>query len=184
MSLVRLLAAGKSVVGMSDDVSPYRLTQQRLLPRFGPPKKDDPGNGQNRAVIARVEVLPSEPKVAAAPQQAPPASAGAPAAAPRVSNVARAGRWLAGRFQRRSRSAPPKPEPQPAKPGVPPPVQGELLLDHVKVVRNDLSDCDFELAQLRPRAATATEVGMGKRAPSRLAGMRGWFGVFGAGRGE
>ena len=35
MSLLRLLAAGKSLVGMSDAETRYRVTSQRLLPQFG-----------------------------------------------------------------------------------------------------------------------------------------------------
>src|SRR5271157_2398427 len=35
MRLARLLAAGRSVVGVKDHESPYRVTEERLLPRFG-----------------------------------------------------------------------------------------------------------------------------------------------------
>jgi len=51
-------------------------------------------------------------------------------------------------------------------------------------VRNDLSDEDLELVELRPRAAATKpkEVGLGKRAFSRLAGVRSLLGLFGANR--
>src|ERR1035441_10304634 len=35
MSLLRLLTAGKSLVGMRDAETRYRVTSQRLLPQFG-----------------------------------------------------------------------------------------------------------------------------------------------------
>ena len=38
MSLLRLLTTGKSLVGVRDTESPYRLTNQRLLPQFDPTK--------------------------------------------------------------------------------------------------------------------------------------------------
>ena len=183
MRLVRLLAAGKSVVGMSDEASPYRLTGQRLLPKFGPVKKNPPGRGQNRAVIARVVAPPSAPKAATPPRPAPPVAASAPAAAPRAPWLARTCRWLAGGLRRSAGKSQPRPAAQRPSPPVRPAVQGELLLEHVKVVRNDLSDSDFELAQLRPRSAPAGEVGMGKRAQPRLAAVRGLIALFGADRG-
>ena len=36
MSLLRLLTTGKSLVGVEDSESRYRVTRQRLLPQFGP----------------------------------------------------------------------------------------------------------------------------------------------------
>ena len=97
MSLVRLLAAGRSVMGLRKNVSPYRLTDQRLLPTFGSNK----GSG-------------------------------------------------------------PKPDGQPGACLSPSPVQGELRLERVKVVRNDLSDSDL--------ACSAQAEGCGDKAE------RGWVG--------
>jgi hypothetical protein len=39
-----------------------------------------------------------------------------------------------------------------------PPVQGELSLDRIKVVRNDLSDADLEVVPAKPRVAPAATV--------------------------
>jgi hypothetical protein len=63
-------------------------------------------------------------------------------------------------------------------------IQGELRLEQVKVVRNDLSDTDLELVELRPRTAAARpkEAGLAKSGPSRLAGLRSLLGLFGANR--
>jgi hypothetical protein len=64
------------------------------------------------------------------------------------------------------------------------PIQGELCLERVKVVRNDLSDSGLELVQLRPKAAAMKpkEAGSKKGAFSRLAAVRGLLGFFGAHR--
>jgi len=119
MSLVRLLATGKSVTGVRKGVSPYRLIDQRLWPKFGPGE---------------------------AAKRAGPAGAG--------SGTGKA------------------------------PAQGELRLERVKVVRNDLSDSDRGLVELRPKAAKAKAGagGSGKGAFFRLAAVRGLFGLFGANR--
>jgi hypothetical protein len=74
-----------------------------------------------------------------------------------------------------------RPEPKPEKPAVRSGIQGELLLDHVKPVRNDLSDSDRQLVQLRPGLA-AREVGMGKQTSHGLAAVRGLFGRIGVSR--
>jgi hypothetical protein len=58
---------------------------------------------------------------------------------------------LCGLFARSGRKA--------AKPAIPrfpkPPVQGELSLERIKVVRNDLSDADLEVVPARPSATPA-----------------------------
>jgi hypothetical protein len=78
-------------------------------------------------------------------------------------------------------------ESKPAIPRFPkPPVQGELSLDKIKVVRNDLSDADLEViaakvpaapASSEPALQTAKEVGV---AESRWRGATA--GLFGAGK--
>src|ERR1019366_622798 len=77
-----------------------------------------------------------------------------------------------------------------AKPAIPrfpkPPVQGELSLDKIKVMRNDLSDADLEVisgraptapASTEPALQTVKEVGV---AESRWKGATA--GLFGAGK--
>src|SRR5258708_22903170 len=69
MSLVRLLTTGKSLVGMQDNLSRYRLTKHRLLPKFGskknpfaPPIKAEPTKpAANEAPLAVAEPVPSAP---------------------------------------------------------------------------------------------------------------------------
>lgn len=53
----------------------------------------------------------------------------------------------------RRRSRPARPEPGPFTKA---PVQGELSLDRIKVVRNDLSDADLEIVPARPKATSAS----------------------------
>jgi hypothetical protein len=64
------------------------------------------------------------------------------------------------------------------------PIQGELCLERVKVVRNDLRDSGLELVQLRPKAAATKrkEPGLARGVLSRLAAVRDLFGFFGAHR--
>ena len=124
MRLVRLLAAGKCVVGLKDGVSPYRLTDQRLLPNFGPTKGSPWPEGKGPGGSAAGGV--------------------------------------------RSKGG----------------AQGEFRLERVKVVRNDLSDSDLELVELRPKAAAGKPAGArrGRGASFCLPGMRGLLGLFGVNR--
>jgi hypothetical protein len=210
MSLVRLLAAGKSVVGLSNEVSPYRLTDQRLLPKFGPDKpwscptvKGAGGGGSPKSEVRRPRCVeggrglkgPGAASVAAFSWGGHPARVlgwlkGPPRATvegPRAPGGARpggAGRRLTSRFNGLFGRSELKPERQPRAPLEPSPIQGELRLERVKVVRNDLSDSDLELVQLRPRAGATKpkEVGMGKRGFWGLAGVRSLLGLFRAKR--
>jgi len=211
MSPVRLLAAGKSVVGIRDEVSPYRVTGQRLVPKFGsdksPPRLPKAGSdrGWQRSTVngagsgggVKSEVRSPMSDVRSAKwvkvgsgsgagggPKAPPSTAAVAAGVPGGSKLGRAGRWLGSRF----RGLFGRSECKPARPPTPrlgwSPIQEELRLERVKVVRNDLRDSDLELVQLRSRivAAKPKEVGVGKRAFSRLGGMGGWLGLFGAKR--
>src|ERR1035437_5314703 len=83
MSLVRLLTAGKCLVGLRDGDSPYRFTSQRFLPQFGPAR--NPFTGREQAKSALTEASSPDQTggngvVLAKP--AIPASKGEPAAMP------------------------------------------------------------------------------------------------------
>ena len=77
-----------------------------------------------------------------------------------------------------------------AKPAIPrftkPPVQGELSLDRIKVVRNDLSDADLEVVPAKvPTAPASSEPALrtGKEAGVAESRWRGaTAGLFGAGK--
>ena len=219
MSLIRLLAAGKSVVGLRNGISPYRLTDQRLLPKFGPDKsplrlpKAGPAKAWPCSTVKGADgggspggATPKCVQAGGGPGRPPSATVGAPlwrghparvlgwlkgpptgsvaAPAPDGSRLGRAGRWLTSRFNGLFGRSGLKPETRPSAPLDPSAIQGELRLERVKVVRNDLSDSDLELVQLRPRAGATKpkEVGTGKGASSRLAGVRSLLGLFGANR--
>jgi hypothetical protein len=193
MSLLRLLTAGKSLVGVRDADSRYRLTNQRLLPQFGPARNpfsysreietapteamlpvDDGGNGAAREEGLKANGIETTPAMVRSVAQ----GHGAPTIA-RGHQLAEALRLRAaallsgckaklaailGRVQVKA-----------AKPAIPrftkAPVQGELSLDKIKVVRNDLSDADLEVVPARmpatpPNSGTALpgEAGRGVEA--------------------
>ena len=75
MSLVRLLTAGKSLVGMKDTENRYRMTSQRLLPKFGSAKKSV---SRSRKQSRRRRSAAREDR---APKRAPERSAAAPSRA-------------------------------------------------------------------------------------------------------
>jgi hypothetical protein len=126
MSLMRLLAAGRSIMGIKKQPGPYRMNQEHLLPNFAPVHKAAAAGRSPKGFLTRW--------------------------------VTQFGR----KRQRRGCSAP--------APGARH-VQTELSLDTVKVVRNDLSDCDFEvISTVRPAAGPLAD---GKPAGSqrRVLGM-------------
>jgi hypothetical protein len=159
MSLGRLLAAGKSLVGVHDNESRYRMGKQGALPKFGSPKNPF--------------ASPAGPTAGndAAPRPSPEESAAAhlketqklPATAPvrgavKLASLIPPGRpvraiaseWAARLSPMRFRAG----DKLVLKPGPVrlsnAPVQGELSLDKVKVVRNDLTDADLEVVRVRP----------------------------------
>jgi hypothetical protein len=82
-------------------------------------------------------VTPAEPAAEAAAPQAQPARPG-----PWSRLAAWAGRWMPWRKERPFQSAP---------------VQTELALDKVKVIRNDLSEDDLEVVPIEKKAGKKTE---------------------------
>jgi hypothetical protein len=136
MSLVRLLTAGKSLVGIQDSKSRYRSVDPRAMPKFGSEKKS------NTDVARESEAKPSvtKPSVEGSKANAEKAPV---ATAPK----ARGSGWVSQWGSKLSSLVAQKPKP--ARSAIPRlntvPVQGELSLDNIKVVRNDLSDADLEV---------------------------------------
>jgi hypothetical protein len=180
MSLLRLLTTGKTLVGLKDSETRYRVSSQRLLPRFGPAK--NPFCTTDRLEQARADSRTETEGVLAGPwEQRAVAGARLPAQDPsatpavtvspkptaplrsKVSSFASAlrlaaaalCRWWSGRL----RALITRPGGEPGKVRVLPPpkltVQGELSLDKIRVVRNDLSDTDWEVVQVKSPAAPA-----------------------------
>jgi hypothetical protein len=178
MSLLRLLTAGKSLVGVRDTESPYRLTNQRLLPQFGPTRNPFSGSGNSEPAQTEARSpgadggngasgegcgIPNPCGTTAtalqrgAQNRTASTNAGGHSftealrlrAATLLSGCKAKLAGLVGRMRVKA-----------AKPAIPrftkPPVQGELSLDKIKVVRNDLSDADLEVVPARTPTAPAS----------------------------
>jgi hypothetical protein len=208
MSLLRLLTTGKSLVGLRDAESRYRLTHQRLLPQFGPTR--NPFSTSRKSEQIQTEArLPGDVDGEDNPGEGRgiPISCETAAAAPRSEGQDRAAATVAGghgftetlRLRAAALVSGSKKKliglferayVKPVKPAFPrftkQPVQGELSLDKIKVVRNDLSDADLEVVPARGPAAPASS------GPALRTGERGeaaeskWgrvtAGFFGAGK--
>ena len=163
MKLGTLLAAGKSLALRRRGETPYRANKQFYLPKFGSPKNpfvsaNQPGEAISSDTAAAAPVKTPLTVVAAKTQKLP-TFAPAPRAANRKPDTVqkpenpdrkprRATNWIgrlnpfvsASTFTAGGRSAKT-------------PVQAELSLDAVKVLRNDLSDVDIEVVPLKSRPA-------------------------------
>jgi hypothetical protein len=169
MSLLRLLTSGKSLVGLKNADTRYHLPGQRGLPQFGskknpfratalPEKLEQPQAAEAAATPAAVKETPGEGdpgskrqalavsrEVASSDSCAEqPAGAGGhtskPSCKPGVRGERRGFGMKALLVWARTRKA----HPGAALVGRQM-VQGELSLDKVKVVRNDLSESDLEV---------------------------------------
>lgn len=169
MSLGKLLTTGKSLVGLSQSGSRYQL-QKGALPKFESAK--NPFAAKTQAEPAERE--PQLPKLspAEAAESKEPARLSAlgalivdreaaavanrnahPAEAPKV--AAPVDSWLKKInpmvwFSNRKPSEPKSAIPRFSKPQAP--IQGELSLDNIKVMRNDLSEADVEVVPMKARA--------------------------------
>lgn len=170
MSLLRLLTAGSSLVGLKDSERQYRVTHRGLLPKFGskanPFRTTIPREAARVAASAGPETAPPAASELPAPEAPAPAEAshecGCAAAntemekcPPRRAPVAKRESWLARwiallKRVRRSRAGR-KPARDPFAAG--PAVQAELSLERVRVVRNDLTEGEVELADAEPPRA-------------------------------
>jgi hypothetical protein len=160
MSLVRLLTAGKSLVGIQDSKSRYRSVDPRAMPKFGSEKKSDLAReSEAKPSVADSNVESSKANTNAGAdnkvgitqvvEKTPVATAPKP----------RGSGWVSQWGSKLSSLVSPKPKP--AKSGgarfSSVPVQGELSLDNIKVVRNDLSDADLEVVTRKMAPAKKAE---------------------------
>ena len=181
MSLLRLLTAGKSLVGLKDQQSRY--VARGGLPKFGSKKnpfratvrpdaapstvpaqnstsapqlavESQPQNchatgALNGSCACGAEVVAEAAEVAAAAKEgaADPSAGGEKTeiSKPRSVRGVRGWNWGKAAFWNRRRPA------RQAPPALGKPMfQGELSLDGVKVLRNDLSDTDLEVVRCKP----------------------------------
>ena len=174
MSLVRLLTAGKSLVGLKESESRYRVSRQRLLPRFEAKRNPFGERAKHAAQPEPSAVQESTPP----PAQVSPAESVSPhpVAPPKRSMNARVGllfeRCISAlrslMFWRGRRVVPMGRASKRL-------VQPELSLAGVKVVRNDLTDSDIEVVapKVGPVAKVSTPATEAAKGP---AGSR-WMGV-------
>ena len=189
MSLGKLLTAGKSLVGLHNSAARYQL-RTGAMPKFGSGKNPFAARPNSEEPSAEPEQLtPSEmaaaslkdtqrlplltPKPEASGESLQSAQPGTPATVPSptlpeggapnvpVKAPSVVDGWLKKLnplvwWENRKPAAPPS-----AVPGFnKAPVQGELSLDNIKVMRNDLSDADVEVVPMTARPPkVATPVG-------------------------
>jgi hypothetical protein len=170
MSLLRLLTAGKSLVGLKSAEIRYRFTDPRGMPRFGAKRNPfrattlpDAAQASSRLTVKETG---TDEVVSSSAERARPGSSEPPTVeVPRKQSRTALERlrvpfarltfaWLSRQAAhlksvaaaRRLRT------PSPAPPKVCKPVQGELSLEKVRVMRNDLRDSDLEVIARRPPA--------------------------------
>ncbi len=155
MGLMQLLTVGRSLGRILDEPSPYKMTQQSLLPKFGSVSaSEDPACGSGPSVntaFAKTEFEKKKPAIVSATNDRKHMKAFQPSSqvttAPEAASARQAfprGRWT---LFKNPFSKAPKPAASAA------PVQSEMSLDAVKPVCNDLSDSDLELVQAARRSA-------------------------------
>ncbi len=191
MSLLRLLTAGKSLVGLKSSEPRYLLSKPQGLPRFNPKKNPFrattlPDSVQSApAPAVRNESCKPE---CANPQPVKLSSQESPLAV--ASKRASAGRaWCIGLLQRATGSkrwaASQNCAKGPKRRSSRPMVQPELSLEKVRVMRNDLSETDLEIVHAKPAIEPEVNPGTPNPAPKanpRPAWMRVTSRLFGAGK--
>ena len=139
MSLLQLLTTGQSFCGFKKATSPYRLVKQDWFPKF---LSNAAAPTETKALIQSTPEV-KELSVASSVQSLPAISwpeapsASGPALKPSAARKAGVARFLPSRPPAKSGGAL---------------RQGELMLDMVKVVRNDLSESDLEVVPQRQTA--------------------------------
>lgn len=153
MSFGRLLAAGRSLIGLRNGESRYRENKQARLPKFISPKNPFASAEKNSEPKAAVET--TEPVATTTPAAEKPATLKAQPAP--VS--ARRANWLGGLRRKLNPFGSRGSTAKPTKAGVAGAArQGELALERVQVVRNDLSDAECKVGQPQPKAVPGLPV--------------------------
>jgi len=193
MSLMHLLAVGRSIGTIRDQPTRYKMTQQNLLPRFGPVKEENEsapesrelGSGTSESLARKEHQNAPEGKAGVKEErQDTKAASGVEAeekmtqqifeqrknSAERLSGVSGPVRKVASPWMGWSLLNNPFKSGRRKGSG---PVQGELALDMIRPVRNDLNDTDLEIIASARRAslsersqgATAREWKLGQAEP-------------------
>jgi hypothetical protein len=149
----RLLAAGTSLVGLGGDGKQYR--EVAPLPKFGANKKGKIQHPtSNLQKSSKIQISNKEGPANGQALRRTGTSSEIQAPNNEVPTSGVHGPGFISRWSARIKGL--LPQGRTAKPVAPrfsqPPIQGELSLDNVKVLRNDLSDTDFEV-RARPAPA-------------------------------
>jgi len=144
MSLGRLLSSGKTLIGAHGEAHRFRVNKRVALPKFVSPNNPFASGAQQECAEARTTTaaMPTKAKVRATNAPAPPAALRKLSPVQALKWVGELGAKLNPLAMLRRRAWPVANAPA----GVTPPVQRELSLDTVRVLRNDLSDADAEAA--------------------------------------
>ena len=163
MSLMQLLAVGRSIRTISDEPSRYKMRQQHPLPRFGraarsETKMPDAVEAQSRPVVEEQRAPAGQPEPQVKKNEMKALHTEPPAQSRAASDTVLTSAFPLGRWTRLRKNPF---GPRPHRQAVTAPVQGELLLDLVKPVRNDLSDADLEVVEAREPLPAAQESAAG-----------------------
>ncbi len=176
-------------MGISDSETRYRVTRQRLLPRFGPAK--NPFGGKADKSLAEPDkgvtggeatLLRCEKPSGASHSLVPAVLVGSQRRQftgmlrSRAAAIRNAFAGRLGALRSRSRG---KAVAVTRSRSTRLPIQGELSLDHIKVVRNDLSDADLEVIPATMAAGRAGAAPALRGAEGAMAGGRAWGRVSG-----
>ena len=166
MRLVRFLAAGKSLVGLKDVEGRYRLPNGRALPQFGIAKDAGvPASAESIPQplneVSGVPAAPAEPATGVTQGQVETtAGQGPKPSLPKPAPYLKPDREGNSSIFRKLFGWLPWYRETPTTAAIPAfsrlPVQTELSLENVKVVRNDLSESDLEVQAARKKQATVS----------------------------
>src|SRR5213078_2299972 len=157
MSMLRLLSAGKSLVGLRDTGKQYQLLDSRSLPKFGKSGGKAVGGKIHRSNSKFLENSKTEKPQIPTPSIQGESAEQALKRKAEAAGMRRGVGWI-GTFLTRLK---PMIRPGEKNAAIPRfsagPVQCELSLENVKVLRNDLSDTDFEVVAKPVPPAASTE---------------------------
>ena len=146
---MKLLTVGQSLRGLTNEPSPYKLNEQHFLPKFAPVGRPVSLAPPQERLAQAVPVRSDVRAIAVSPSAIKAVPTTSTAKAPAATEVRRPASgvkeekgWRAF-FAFAARSKPRTRRPL---------VQGEMTLEMLKVVRNDLSEADLEVvpAKLKP----------------------------------
>ena len=148
---MKLLTVGQSVRGLTNEPSPYKINEQHFLPKFvpvgrlvslAPPKERLAQPVTQSSIVRAMAVSKPVKRAVAVPVISKVPFAKADRQPPTVAKEEKGWRsWFS--FAARSKPRARRPL-----------VQGEITLETLKVVRNDLSEADLEVVAAKLKSST------------------------------